>query len=344
MRIGTHEIRLPEFLLLAVLTAVPVSAQDPEVTERLAKLPFVDGSTTLAVLPDTQYYSQKYPEHFEAQTKWIADEHRKRNIVYTLHLGDIVQDDAPAEWEVAKRSLGMLDGKVPYLLTPGNHDYSEGGRTSRLSEYFPVGEARKWPTFGGVYEDTQLDNNYHLFDIGEQEWIALGLEFGPRQTVMAWTNGVLRKHRERRAIIVTHGYLFRDNQRYDHRQGKQRASPHGYAGDGADGETLWNEVVRKHPNVMIVICGHVRTGGLGYRASKGNSGNTVHQMMANYQKLPKGGKGYMRLLEFQPDAKTVRVRTFSPSNGNIRKSALEDFSFELKGATSEFLPSGSPAD
>ena len=47
--------------------------------------------------------------------------------------------------------------------------------------------------------------------------MALGLEYGPRPEVMAWANQQLKTHAKRRAIIVTHGYLFYDNQRYDHR-------------------------------------------------------------------------------------------------------------------------------
>ena len=323
-------IILTTALLLAIRTA------------RGQELPFAEGSTTLAVLPDTQYYAQKYPHHFEAQTRWIAEQHRERNIVYALHLGDIVQSDAPAEWEVAKRCFAMLDDKVPYLLTPGNHDYSGGTRQSRLTEFFPVETFRQWPSFGGLCEQDKLDNNVHLFRIGEQDWVALGLEFGPRKKVMDWANCVLAEHRDRRAIVVTHGYLFYNNERYDHRKGKQRATPHGYGGDGTDGEALWNEVVRKHPNVMIVLCGHVRTGGLGYRASEGDYGNTVHEMMANYQKMKGGGMAFMRLLEFLPDGKGVQVRTFSPSTRSVRTSELESFRFELAGPTRE-TPRSVPA-
>lgn len=304
--------------------------------EAVADLPdptFGENTITLAVLPDTQYYSQKHPHHFEAQTRWIADHHQTRKIAYTLHLGDIVQNDAPKEWEVAVRSLGMLDGKVPYLLIPGNHDYRDGGRSTLLSKYFPVEKMRTWPTFGGVFEQDRLDNNYHLFRIGKQDWIALGLEYGPRKKTMAWANEILSKHRDRKAIIVTHGYMFYNNTRYDHRRGSQRATPYNYAGDGADGEQLWNAVVRKHPNVMMVICGHVRTGGLGYRASEGDYGNIVHEMMANYQKMRGGGMAFMRLLEFHPDGSTVQVRTFSPSTGEVRHSGLEEFQFKLQGAT-----------
>jgi hypothetical protein len=42
---------------------------------------------------------------------------------------------------------------------------------------------------------------------------------------------MLEEVRARRAIIVTSGYLLRDNQRFDHRQGEQRTTPHGQVGD-----------------------------------------------------------------------------------------------------------------
>lgn len=43
---------------------------------------------------DTERYSDDYPHYFEAQTKWIAENHKDRNIAYTIHLGDITQHNA----------------------------------------------------------------------------------------------------------------------------------------------------------------------------------------------------------------------------------------------------------
>ena len=57
-------------------------------------------------------------------------------------------------------------------------------------------------------------------------------------------------------------------------------------------------------------------------------------MDSNYQKMIKGGKGYMRLLEFLPDGKTVQVRSYSPVSKRTRKSKFEEFRFELKTASS----------
>ena len=107
------------------------------------------------------------------------------------------------------------------------------------------------------------------------------------------------------AIVATHAYLFRDNRRFDHTQGTHRASPHEW---GNDGEELWQKLLRRHANVMLVVCGHVRTGGLAYLASAGDRGNVVHQLLTDYEALRGGGSACLRLLEFLPDGKTVQVK------------------------------------
>jgi len=158
----------------------------------------------------------------------------------------------------------------------------------------------------------------------------MALECGPRDTVVAWANKVLTHHSDRLAIVTTHAYLFRNNVRYDHTKGRQRASPHGW---GNDGEELWQKLIRKHRNTMIVLSGHVSTGGLGYLASEADYGNVVHQMMVDYEKMRGGGQAYMRLLEFLPDGKTVHVRTYSPALKQARRSKLEEFTFTLTPAS-----------
>lgn len=312
--------------------------------------PPVPGSTTVVVLPDTQYYSQKYPTYFEAQTRWIAANATNRHIAYVMHVGDITQSGSTQEWAVARRSLDLLGGKVPYLLTLGTHDYL-GARSNLMSTFFPVAEMQKWPTFGGVLDAGTLDNSYHLFRIGNQDWIALALEFGPSKRTIAWANEVLTRYPSRRAIVVTHAYLFKNSERYDHRKGRQPATSHGCEGDGADGQELWDGLIRGHSNVMIVICGHVGSDGLGYRVDRGDGGNAVHQMMCCYQRMSGGGQAYLRLLEFMPDGQTVRVQTYSPVTKGINpwNPALEDFMFTLQPATREAskpaepLPGDQPA-
>jgi hypothetical protein len=291
-------------------------------------LPWVEGSSTLVVLPDTEVYSQKRPELFEAQGKWIAAQAKDRNIAYVLHVGDIVHDDVEAQWAVARRSLGLLDGVVPYALVPGNHDYAGGPRQTTMGDYFRADDFAKWPTYGGVMVTGRMENSFHLFRMAGRDWIILALEFGPRDETVAWANKILDEHPRHLAILMTHAYLFRNNKRFDHTAGlKERASPHGA---GNDGEELWQKLVRRHANMRLVLSGHVATGGLGYLASEGDHGNTVHQLMADYENMRGGGSGYLRLLEFLPDGETVQVKAYSPALNRHLTDPGNQYTFTLK--------------
>ena len=302
--------------------------------------PFVEGSTTLVVLPDTEGYAGRRPHIFNAMMKWVTDNREARHIAYVLHVGDVTNNNTKQEWTNARAAFDHIEGKVPYVLAAGNHDYDgTEGRLTYMNEFVKVEDLKKWPTFGDVYEAGKLENHYQFLDLHGCKWIVLSLEMGPRKEVVAWANQVLDRHKDRLAIILTHGYLYYGNERYNHLRGGQRASPYNFYGDGADGEMLWNQLVRKHPNVMMVICGHLSSQYVGYRKDKGDYGNVVHQMLVDYEKM-RGGYGFLRLLEFLPDGKTVQVRTYSPVTGgtNPRNPDLEEFQFELQTATRDQPP------
>ena len=307
-------------------------------------LPYHAGSTTVVVLPDTEGYAKSKSKTFVAMMEWVVDNKDRRNIDYLLHVGDVTNDNYKHEWKYAREVFAKIDGKIPYILSAGNHDYDHTpGRLTYMNDYFKVANQKKWPTFGGVYEEGKLENHYQFMNINGQKWIVLSLEFGPRNAVIDWANRVLAKHKNHLAVVLTHGYLYYDNARYDHTKGSQRATPHNFYGEGADGEMLWNRLVRKHPNAMMVICGHLSSQYVGYRKDKGDHGNVVHQMLVDYEKLRGGGHGFLRLLEFLPDGKTVQVRTYSPTRKEIRSSItkgdkplrdpkLEEFVFALGAA------------
>lgn len=280
---------------------------------------FVEGSWTLAVLPDTQVYSLRTPGLFLTQTSWLAQQSEAIDLKYVLHLGDIVNNNTDKEWTNAANAMSLLDGVVPYALVPGNHDYGPSGdastRDTLLNEYFTVEKAEQWSTFGGVMEAGKLDNSYHLFEAGGKKWIIVCLEWGPRDSTLGWANKVMEQHPDRLGILNTHAYLNNNDRRYDHtdRKHPQHYNPHEYRTPGGvnDGEEVWQKLVRKH-NFLLTLNGHVLGDGTGYRADKNDKGKTCHQMLINYQMRSLGGEAYMRLLEFRPDGKTLRVKAYSP--------------------------------
>lgn len=306
-----------------------VSAAEPYADAVLVDGPPDDvtqGSFTIAVLPDTQNYSQKFPENFVAQTEWIVAERDARNIACVLHLGDITNNNTPAEWQNAQKAMQILDGKVPYFMVPGNHDYSASGRctdrTTLMNEYFPVASFREQPTFGGTYdkEPDRIENSYHTFQANGRKFLVIGLEFGPRRDVVRWANEVAAEHKDHEAILITHAYMYFDETRYDWKtRGKDQSwNPHGYGvakatdDDVCDGEELWTELVSKNPNFIATLNGHVLGDGLARLTSQDAAGRDVHQMLVNFQMKPRGGDGWLRLLEFQDDGKTVKAYDYSP--------------------------------
>ena len=321
------------------------------------ELPYVGGSDTLVVLPDTGRYQPRRWHSVDAMMQWTADHIVRRRIVALLHVGDITNNNLEQAWRAARKSFDFIEGKIPYVLAAGNHDYDHTpGRLTYMNNYFKVEDLRKWPGFGDVFEEGKLENHYQWIAIQGRKWLVLSLEMGPRNAVIDWANKLLAANRAYPAIILTHAFLYYDNARYDHRRGPQRATPHGFYGEGADGEELWNRLVRKHPNVMMVICGHLASAYVGYRKDEADDGNIVHQMLVNYEKMS-GGHGFLRLLEVLPDGKTVQVRTYSPVTKQVRSPItrgdppvrdpeLEEFSFELQGPTRskpKDIPSGEVA-
>ncbi|MCB1218189.1 metallophosphoesterase [bacterium] len=296
----------------------------------------VPGSWNLAVLPDTQVYSLRYPGEYLAQTAWIVNNAERLDIRYVLHEGDIVNNNTAAEWFNAREAHRLLDGRVPYIMAPGNHDYGPSGdastRDTLFNDYFEFELAAALPGFGGAYEQGRLDNTWHSFSAAGTDWLILALEWAPRDEVVDWACQVLEAHPAHRGMLVTHSFMYNDDTRTDHTKpaGTENYNPHDYRTPGSinDGQQLWDKLVRSH-DVPLVLSGHILGDGSGYRVDLNDAGTPVHQMLANYQMRELGGECYLRLLEFRPDG-SVQVRSYSPLYDSYLLTPDQQFSLELK--------------
>ncbi len=306
--------------------------EEPTARGSVMREEFTPGSWTLAVVPDIQNQTHFCPGVSMAQTAWLIQNRQRFNIPYALYLGDLTNHDAPWQWENCQAAISLLDGKLPYALVTGNHDYHPDGasRDTRINDYFPVKNFADWPTFGGVMEEGRIENSYHLFEAGGRKWIVIALEWAPRDKTVDWANTIMDIYSDRCGILITHAYLFDDSLRYDHKTRQQRWNPHDYKTPPPvnDGQELWDKLVRKH-NFVFVLCGHVCNSGVGYQAEKNDAGQTVHQILSNYQFRDYGGEGYLRLMEFLPDGKTVKIRTYSPLWDRLLTSPQQQFTLEL---------------
>ncbi len=293
---------------------------------------------TIVALPDTQYYAADHPEILQAQSAWLVAQGAASDVALVVHEGDIVDKDEPRQWAAAARSLHLLDGVVPYMVTSGNHDYARNGalvtRSSLISRYFPVATFTAMPSFGGMFEPDHVENSFQLIDTPGGPWLVLSLEFGPRDAVLRWANGIVKQHAGTPTIVVTHAYLYSDDSRYDHlTRPDQLWNPHVYLDDRApgsvnDGEEIWRKLIRDNDNILFVLCGHDLEDGIGRLTSTRPDGSQVHQLLANFQMEPLGGGGYLRLMRFSPAERRVTVQTYSPLSDTFKTDPDNDFSLD----------------
>lgn len=297
------------------------------------------GASTLIVLPDTQFYARDNAAIFHAQTQWIADEAQSRNIRMVMHVGDITNDNDPPQWSVARAAMDRIHLGVPYHLAQGNHDVGPSGdassRSTLMNTYFPASHLAQQPTWGGSTNNSQIENAYSLFEAGGRKWIVVSLEWGPRDSALAWADGVLSAYQDRLAIVVTHAYMFDDDTRMDHTVASYQGSPYTYGtaslpGGTNDGGDIWRELVRFHPNIAFVFSGHIT--GEGRLSSVGDHGNTVHQILTDFQARLEGGGGCLRIIELFPGSDRVLFRTYSPWTGGSITGTGSHFELDIEAA------------
>jgi hypothetical protein len=236
----------------------------------------------------------------------------------------------------------LEDAGMPYCLVPGNHDYSEQGscidRTTLLNEYFRTTDLRKLPHWGGTYdkEPERMENNFQLMEAAGRKFLIMGLEFGPRSDVLRWANEVAAAHKDREIVLLTHAHIFADDTRYDWRKygKKQTWNPHAYmmaktTGDDVnDGEEVWEKLISKHENFIFTLNGHVLQDGLGRVATTTPGGREIPQMLVNFQMRPKGGDGWLRLIEMRKDG-TAQTYDFSPTRNQRNEGRENQFKVKL---------------
>lgn len=291
----------------------------------------------VAVLPDTQYYSQTYTTSFLQQTKWIAANHQQQNIVFVTHEGDIVENwDDEQQWRTASAAMAVLDPVVPYGIAPGNHDVYPDGSSPYFERYFPLTRVGKVapmplpflspmsPNFGSF----GTKNSYWLFSAGGREMLAMNLEFCPADATLEWANGVLDHYSDRTAIITTHSFL---NAAGQHETRAHSCDAFNGAGKNA-GQDIWQKLVAGpgHSNVRLILNGHDIWSATGSsRRTDIVNGLPVHQLMADYQQYVNGGDGLMRLITFDYPAQKLRVTTFSPITGQYLSDPANQFELPL---------------
>ncbi len=282
---------------------------------------------------------------------WIEENIDPLNIRMVVCVGDLVQNNekivndydgnqtTSQQWQAVSRAFARLDGKVPYIAAAGNHEYSidaQGNRRSRYGEF--ITSDRNFLNQKALVQNNRneqgtptLENSaFELRNLNGRDYLFLTVEYAPRDSIVEWARKIaaLEQYKNHRVVLITHAYLSEKDQRTTKSpitwlywepyniQNQIQKSPAIPLPNANNGKQLWEKLVQPASNIELVLCGHIS--GEGYRVDANATGLAVHQVLFDAQSMGgghrdgNGGDGWLRILEFLPDNKTVKLKTFSP--------------------------------
>ena len=253
---------------------------------------------SFAVLGDVQTLTRYYPKKLENLYDYIIENKDSKNIKYVIGLGDLVDSYSKRmnEWDRIKEQVIRLNGVLPYSIVRGNHDAIES-----FEQYFPLSEFKD--TVTGSYNETSMTNTYHKFTVNGLNYMILCLEAieVKDENVIAWANQLIADHPDYNVIVTTHIYL----------------DPYGlYAKNkygGFTGQELWDKLVSKHENIVLMLCGHEPTDDIVVQNGVGENGNIVPQILIDPQESDKsfGGLGMISMFYFSEGGSKLEIDYYS---------------------------------
>lgn len=278
---------------------------------------------SLAVIPDTQNYSQLFPDTYDAQTQWLADSQDAYDIVFTTHVGDIVQYGANDwEWDNANRSMGILDDAgMNYAVTPGNHDlYGDNGANYR--KYYGPSRFSGMPTYQS-HSPSEM-SSYHKVEMGGHELMMLSLDIDAPDAEMQWAQSVLDANPDTPTVLTTHIIMDPTGNILDVPYMRKNGN---YPPAGNAPQDIWDDLVLPNEQIFLTLNGHYF--GARHETAFNAAGLEVHRMLIDYQGLANGGDGYLRLLEFDFDSDEIRNITYSPTKDDYLTGSDHEFSIGI---------------
>ena len=243
------------------------------------------------------------------------------------------------EMPKAAEGYRLIAGKVPFSVVPGNHDYDAmwpvdppkgadgkptvpfllhvGGLNNFSSVFGPQAEFfRDKPWY--VSANAGGGDSAQIFTAGGYRFLHIGLQFNPPNSSLRWAERVMRRYRGLPTIVSTHDFLDTQGRRLPN----PIVDPAAVDPEDNSPEDMWQKLISRHDQIFMVLSGHEH--GQSRRIDLNRRGNTVHQILADYQdrgqsardagaKQTSIGDGWLRLMEFDMAGAVpvVRVRTWS---------------------------------
>lgn len=255
-------------------------------------------------VPDTQLYAEATPWMMNDMFSYIVNDAEERKTELIIQAGDWVNREYlfdEYQWRTVDPSAQMMEeAGIPFMISWGNHDYSEdrNGRVM-LEKWFPM-ERFEASTegsafdFGGSYD---IDNFYYTSEIEGSKLLILSLGYWSSNTDddpgIAWAQEVLEAHPDHQVILLSHDYLV-------------ARTPNNPYSNPRINELL----VDKYPNIRLVLTGH--NSGSYVTSRQADHGSRSYGILTDYQTRPWGGHEFFKNISVDAENGLLYVNTYSP--------------------------------
>lgn len=264
-------------------TPTPTPTSTPTPTPTPEPTPF-----SLYWVSDAQVYAYRYPNVYNKIFSYMANSCHEQNALGVLMTGDLVDNRSEQRhWDHARAAIGLIEDKLPLWCVAGNHDV--GADKADYSTFLRYG-------FCAAEEGDLLYRDgvcwYDTITAAGQDFLLLGVGWQTDSEYLPWVKGVLEMYPDHTGILLVHSFL---------------TAKGGLTGTG---KNLEKELLANYPNLRLVLCGH--NDGSARWQKEYEDGHTVNALMYNFQDDKKNGLGYIRILTFDPEDRSLFITTYSP--------------------------------
>ena len=320
-------------LMLSMTTLGTISAS-AAASDWFDKKPAANVDYSFAVLGDIQTITlsdvQNDTKYVETLFKWILDNRETRKIEYVIGLGDTVDTlrstkpggatSNPKEWQKVRTQLRkLLEADMPHLIVRGNHDDEKGYHQYVCTEdYVKQMDGFFYDSSKTAIGGNSMSNCYKKLEIGNHKYLMLGLDYNAynNAATIAWANDLIASNPDYKVIISVHAYLGDTSLYYKGDIGSASAdylTQESYAFDGSE---LWNNLVKKHSNIFMVLCGHVSATNPVVRTTTGDNGNKIYSVLVDPQRYEESEpSGFVYMINITNGGTGLEVEYLSTATG-----------------------------
>lgn len=314
------------FLLAAVcsLLFLTAYAADPQVEEN-------EFSIATFHSPRNFVSTNQGIDQFYTSVEWLAENAEAYRLQFVGMLGNLTPGSVSAwadysalgmnayvdaclreelwneQWQTLRGIASpLIDNRIPTGVALSFFDYPGGGklRNNLVESYFLQSEMI--PDGYGMGSGFFDQNNfYYCFTAGKTDFMVMTLELWPRNSVINWASDILKKHSQKRVILITAGFLNSNGQmckmpdwqlqtdlklsnadfvsQYINSADSSTDIAHGnmiWTDKPRDGDQLWEYFIKKNDNIFYILNSHIRVANAG--TYQGELVTNVFQNEAGY--------------------------------------------------------------